>query len=93
MPIKIQLNKNIPFRGSGSREFTLPSTITTIGDLLEHIGKQIDFAFIDTNSGELKIELEILVNGKDVWFYPTGLNTPLKDGNLLEIYLIPLGGG
>jgi len=60
---------------------------------LEHIGKQIDFAFIDTNSGELKIELEILVNGKDVWFYPTGLNTPLKDGNLLEIYLIPLGGG
>lgn len=60
---------------------------------MEHIGKQIDFAFIDTNSGELKIELEILVNGKDVWFYPTGLNTPLKDGNLLEIYLIPLGGG
>ncbi|HPU28988.1 MAG TPA: hypothetical protein PLM71_01550 [Syntrophorhabdaceae bacterium] len=42
---------------------------------------------------EIREEWEILVNEKDIWFYPDNLETQLKTGDLLEVYLTPLGGG
>jgi len=93
MPATIKLDTNFAFGGSGSDGFSLPSGVTTIGDLLRHIGKAVDFPFIDPDSGDLEIDLEISINGKDIWFYPTGLNTPLKEGDVVDISMIPLGGG
>ena len=57
------------------------------------LGKEARFDFVDARSGDLEKDLEIQVNGKEVWFYPSGLDRPLEEGDVVEIYLMPLGGG
>jgi 1-acyl-sn-glycerol-3-phosphate acyltransferase len=71
----------------------LPSSIKTVEDLLRHIGQKIDFLFIDAQTGRLRPDIEIIVNGKEIWFYPEGLRKPVHDKDSIEITLIPLGGG
>jgi hypothetical protein len=71
----------------------LPSSVTSIGDLLAHIGSQVDFAFVDAYREKLRPDVEVLINGKDLSFYPEGLKTPLKDEDLIDIALMTLGGG
>ena len=93
MSVIIKLNTNFAFNIQGSEDFTLPPEVKTITDLLRHIGKEIEFDLIDPESGELDIDLEITINGKDFWFYPTGLKTPLNQGDSVQVSLIPLGGG
>ena len=65
MAATIKLDTNFAFGGSGFDGFSLPAGVTTIGDLLRHIGKEVDFPFIDPGSGELEIDLEISINGKE----------------------------
>jgi 1-acyl-sn-glycerol-3-phosphate acyltransferase len=65
----------------------------TMEDLLRHIGQKIDFLFIDAQTGRLRPDIEIIVNGKEIWFYPEGLRKPVHDKDSIEITLIPLGGG
>ena len=72
---------------------SLPESVNTVGDLLGYIGGQIEFSFIHPESGQLEEDLEIIVNKKEIWFYPDALNTPLQDDDVVEIYLLPLGGG
>ena len=93
MPTTIKLDTNFAFGGSGSEDFSLPSDVATIADLLQYIGREINFPFIDPASGNLEVDLEVSINNKEIWFYPTGLNTPLKEGDLVDISMIPLGGG
>lgn len=93
MPIIIKLSTNFAFNVKEAGDFSLPSGVRTISDLLRHISKEIDFALIDPDSGELDIDLEITINGKDLWFFPTGLKTPLNHCDSVLISLIPLGGG
>ena len=93
MPAIIKLNTNFAFNVQDSGDFPLPPDVKTITDLLQHIGKEIEFDLIDPDTGELDIDLEITINGKDFWFYPTGLKTPLNDGDSVQVSLIPLGGG
>lgn len=51
--------------------------------------------FIKNSKMDLEIseEWEILINEKEIWFYPDKFETLLKTGDLLEVYLTPLGGG
>jgi hypothetical protein len=93
MPVIINLSTNFAFNVQGSGDFSLPSEVKTITDLLRHISKEIEFDLIDPDTGELDIDLEITINGKDLWFFPTGLKTPLNHGDSVLISLIPLGGG
>lgn len=79
--------------GSDSGEMSVPSGVETIKELLLYIGKESGFDFIDTKSGVLENDLEIIVNGKEIWFYASALERPLLDGDVIEIYLLPLGGG
>lgn len=71
----------------------LPSCVRNLEDLLRHVGQKIDFLFIDAQTGKLRPDIEVLVNGKEIWFYPEGLRKPVHDGDSIEITLIPLGGG
>ena len=71
----------------------LPEGVETVRDLLGHMGSQTGFNFTDSDTGKLEMDLEIILNAKDVWFYPSALATKLKDGDTVEIYLLPLGGG
>jgi hypothetical protein len=90
---KINLKTNFSFRTDGSGEMDLPSSVTSIGDLLAHIGREVDFAFVDAHRERLRPDVEVLINGKDLSFYPDGLKTPLRDKDLIDIALMTLGGG
>ena len=76
-----------------SEMMILPEGVETISHLLRHIGGMIDFSFMDPESGDLEEDFEVIINGKEIWFYPTTLNTPLNEGDLVELYMVPLGGG
>lgn len=93
METRISLKTCFALPGSGSEMMSLPESVNTVGDLLGYIGGQIEFSFIHPESGQLEEDLEIIVNKKEIWFYPDALNTPLQDGDVVEIYLLPLGGG
>jgi len=93
MGVKIALISNFSLGISDSESFLLPPDITTIGDLLRHVGEQMNFPFIAANADDLRRDIEVSINGKDVWFYPSALNTRLKDGDSVEVNLVPLGGG
>jgi hypothetical protein len=89
----INLKTCFALPGSGSGMLALPEGVETVRDLLGDMGGQIGFNFIDLKTGELEEDLEIIINGKEVWFYPSALDINLNDGDIVEIYLLPLGGG
>jgi hypothetical protein len=89
----IKLTTNFRCREEGLGDFQLPLFVHAISDLLRHTGQQVDFAFTRIDSINLRPDVEVIINGKEIWFYPTGLKTPLEPDDLVEIYLVPLGGG
>jgi len=91
--MRIKLNTNFVVLNSDSQEVNLPPAIMTVRDLIGYAGRQINFPFFKDDSGELETDLEIMVNGKEVWFCPEKLDTRLKDGDSVAIYLMPVGGG
>ncbi|MGD9077370.1 MAG: hypothetical protein PVJ69_19285 [Desulfobacteraceae bacterium] len=93
MPLKIKLKTNVSFSALESGEMTLPPGISTIGGFLRYLGQQKDFALLDPDSRKLETYFEILLNDKDIWFYPNKLDTSLKNGDSVQINLIPIGGG
>ena len=93
MKTSVRLRTNFSYRCEEREELMLPDGVRTIAELLHRIGDEMDFRFLDVRTGNLRPDIEIIVNGKDIWFYPGGLQSPLSDGDLLEITLIPLGGG
>ena len=93
MGMKINLQTCFALSGSDSEVMTIPEGVKTVSDFLGYIGREIDFNFINPETGHLEGELEIILNGKEIWFHPKGLDTLLQDGYRLEIYLLPIGGG
>ncbi|MGD8227953.1 MAG: MoaD/ThiS family protein [Desulfobacteraceae bacterium] len=93
MGVKIALISNFSLGVSDPENFLLPPDISTIGDLLRHVGEQMNFPFIAADADDLRRDIEVSINGKDVCFYPDTLNTSLKDGDSVEVNLVPLGGG
>jgi hypothetical protein len=71
----------------------LPLSVESVNELLCYLGEKIDFVFLDAASGKLRPDIEVIVNGKEIWFYPEGLQKPIRDGDSIEVTLIPLGGG
>ena len=90
---RIKLVTNFSFQGSKSGEMVLPENAATMEDLLGYIGEQIDFSFMAADGITLRRNLEVTINGKDLWFYPAGLKPPLKAGDAVDVSLTPLGGG
>jgi hypothetical protein len=89
----IILKSNVSLSRLQGPELVLPSSVGNVEDLLRHIGEKIDFVFLDAQTGKLRPDIEILVNGKEIWFYTQGLKKLILDGDSIEITLIPLGGG
>jgi hypothetical protein len=89
----ITLTTNFGFQGSKSTNFNLPSAVITMGDLLQFIGREIGFTFVDAGVVNLRPDVEVSINGKDILFFPIGLRTELKEGDAVEISMTPLGGG
>jgi hypothetical protein len=93
MGVTIELKTCFAIPGWESGEKEVPEDVKTIKDFLLLLGKEARFDFVDARSGHLEKDLEIQVNGKEVWFYPSGLDRPLEESDVVEIYLTPLGGG
>jgi hypothetical protein len=93
VPTRVILKSNVSLNRPQGPETVLPSAVGNVEDLLHDIGKRIGFGFLDAQTGTLRPDIEILVNGKEIWFYPEGLKKPVLDGDSIEITLIPLGGG
>jgi molybdopterin converting factor small subunit len=93
LPMKVRLITNFSFLTADQGEFHVPISVEKISDLLTHIGKQIEFLFMDVTGKTLRKDVEIVLNGKNIWFYPRGLEMPLKEGDCIDITLTPLGGG
>ena len=93
MPITILMKSNVSLSRLQGPQMVLPPSVGNMEDLLRHIGEKIDFVFLDTQTGKLRPDIEILVNGKEIWFYPEGLKKRISHGDSIEITLIPLGGG
>ena len=87
------MKTNVSLSRPQGPDLVLPCSVKTMEDLLHHVGKQVDFLFIDAQTGRLRPDIDILVNGKEIWFYPEGLKRTICDRDSIEITLIPLGGG
>lgn len=64
----------------------------TLGDVLMHLRRKIDFPVIDAAT-KMNPDVEILLNGKEYAFLPQRLATHLKENDKVEIILMALGGG
>ncbi len=93
MPTTVTMKSNVSLSRAQGPDMVLPSSVKNMEDLLRHVGERIGFLFIDAQTGILRPDIDILVNGKEIWFYPEGLRKPVHDGDSIEITLIPLGGG
>jgi hypothetical protein len=93
VPTTIIMKSNVSLNRPQGPEMVLPSSVGNVEDLLQYIGEKIAFVFLDGQTGKLRPDIDILVNGKEIWFYPEGLKKPIFDGDSVEITLIPLGGG
>lgn len=93
MSTTIRMKSNLSLHRPRGPEMMLPSAIRNVEDLLHHLGKKVDFVFVDALTGKLRPDIDILVNGKEIWFYPEGIKRPIRDRDSIEITLIPLGGG
>jgi MoaD family protein len=49
-------------------------------------------ALLDPNTGEVKSDYLILVNGKGASQLPHGMHTPLSEGDVVSIMMIIVGG-
>jgi len=93
VPTTIIMKSNVSLSRPQGPEMALPSSVRNMADLLRHIGEKIDFVFLDAQTGKLRPDIEILVNGKEIGFYRDGLKKSILDRDSIEITLIPLGGG
>lgn len=80
----------IPDRRGGEIAYT--PEVSTVGGLLRHLGGRIDFELVDRDGTVFK-DLEVSINGKDLSFYPTGLETRLRPEDAVSIYFVAIGGG
>ncbi len=67
-----------------------------LGDLLDELSRNdrpLKTEFFDRERREIYPDCEVVVNGQAFKDLGDGLNTELKDGDRVEIYLIMLAGG
>ena len=69
----------------------------TLGDVLAglFVGARLADQIIDPVTGEMKMEglFNVALNNVSYHSLPDGLKTPLRDGDVLTLSLILLGGG
>ena len=74
----------------GISEFETDGTLRM---LLEHIPTKDGFNLIDPKSGDLHTTIRLRVNGQEHFTLPNKLETPLQEGDIVEIALMTAAGG
>lgn len=93
MPSKVRLRTNFSIPRYGAEQIYLPPYISNVRELLHWVEESAGFIFVDWSGATLRDDVEVIINGKDLFFYPTRLETELKDGDVVDIQLLTLGGG
>ena len=93
MGVSVELKTCFAADGLQSGRIALPPGVTTVKDLLVFMGKCAGFDFFDEKTRLPDKDMEVLLNGKEIWFYRSGPATSLGDGDLVEVYPLALGGG
>ena len=93
MGVSVELKTCFAADGLQSGRIALPPGTTTVSDLLILMGKGARFDFFDEKTGLPHKDIEVMLNGKDIWFYRSGPATSLRDGDVIEVYPLALGGG
>ena len=93
MALEIHLKSIIVIPGLESDPVVLPDEVKTLRDLLNDVSRKIHFELFDPKSGDLKDDFEIIINNKEIWFHPARFETQIQNGDTVEIYMVPLGGG
>ena len=95
MKIELKLTGLIPIRSFSQNEVDLEAEPATLKALLQKLtqisGGRIEL--IDPESEEPDGDYTILVNGRELYTLPQGLETKLKDGDEVEIAFLMLAGG
>lgn len=53
---------------------------------MQYISDEIDLPLISADLVDLRRDIEVIMNGKDIWFCAHRLKTPLTDGDSAEIW-------
>jgi molybdopterin converting factor small subunit len=99
LSVKVKLHGRLS-RAAGSEEIELPSTVNTVGDLLEELVHRLGpnggrYVF-EPGTNEISPTLVLLVNGHSVKMLE-GLRTPLVEQDLVTVDSVDImeivGGG
>lgn len=90
--MNIKINSNFGLSNYCGKELEIDNGMT-VRNLLSDIGEKLNINFFDSESGNIHRDMQIIINGKDCLLIPTPLETSLEDGDSVDIYLLPLGGG
>jgi sulfur carrier protein ThiS len=90
--MRITLKSNFDL---GLEEIELPGDGATLRNLLEELGRHHrDMDFIDPRSPtDVEEYFSVSINGKEYRFLPQRLDSPLKDGDEVEVAVVMFGGG
>jgi hypothetical protein len=75
-----------------AEEFALTPETSTVRALMEDIGRRMSVNLFK-DADDLIDFVDVKLNGKKIDFFPTGVDTNLKDGDHVLVRLIPIGGG
>ena len=79
----------------GTETMELGAPEVSLRDLLLELARRGpgDVDYIDRKTGDVDELFEVYINGKDYRFLPRRLDTLAKDGDEVQISVIPFGGG
>ena len=89
--MKVTVESNLDIWGDQTELELEPHA--NLRDLLENLSAKIRFSLIDPKSGEVDSFLQLRVNGREYFVLPRRLDTPLQDGDIVEIAVTIAAGG
>ncbi|MFH1033969.1 MAG: hypothetical protein V1806_05630 [Pseudomonadota bacterium] len=93
MAPRILLVSSFSFPGKRQAHMELPEGMRTIGDLLRHLGQALEYSLLAPGGRDIDDDLEVSINGRGLWSHAQGLDTVLRQDDVVEIYMLTLGGG
>ena len=89
--MKVIVESNLDIWGDQT-ELELESHVT-LRELLQNMSTKIRVPLIDPKSDEVDPFIQVRVNGREHFVLPQRLNTPLHDGDVVEISVTVVAGG
>jgi len=93
--MQVALKSNFDVAETFSRGSVEVEEGTSLRALLALLSERTRLSFVDPKNGQVNAtDFDIALNGKgyQLW-WPQGLDMPLKEGDEVQVLLMPLGGG